>query len=542
MNERTVARAEPNPKRPISPTVWRAWRLFNLYRIVIAGLFVTLGASGRLPPMFLKVDLKVLSWSASLYLLAAIVMQFGIDRRALSFTAARNILVLVDIAALTVFVHASGGAAGGFGILLVVAIAGACLVASTRAGIFFSALATLSILVETVYGSLYLDYSTASYTQAGLLGAVLFVTGILATTLAEQARRSEALAADRAVAIARLSRLNELIVERMRSGIIVLNDQHTPLLRNESARRFLAASSGELAAADSAYLDAAILRARAEWEGAGENRKTPIKLDSGADVIVSFTSLGEGATSGTLVFLEDAAEMQQRAQQIKLASLGRLTASIAHEIRNPLSAITNAGQLMAESTELPPADRRLVQIVVEHAGRVNEVIKNVMMIGRRDSAVSESFAFPAWLEKFVHEVRERFDLREDEVICEKLAADITVRMDKSQLNQVLWNLCENGLRYSQGMPKLRLVCGVHAVSQRPFVDVIDTGRGMSSEIAEQVFEPFFTGEQTGTGLGLYIARELCEANQASLTLQAHGAEGCRFRVLFAHPDRQQLST
>ena len=116
-----------------------------------------------------------------------------------------------------------------------------------------------------------------------------------------------------------------------------------------------------------------------------------------------------------------------------------------------------------------------------------------------------------------------------------------VRMDKSQLHQVLWNLCENALRYSTRKPLLAFVCGRQAGSARPTLDLVDQGPGMSDDVAEQVFEPFYTGESSGTGLGLYIARELCESNQASLILVSHDTRGCRFRINFAHPERQQLT-
>lgn len=526
------------PLAPIPANVWVALRFFNLYRLVIAGLFAVLGALGKLPPTFTHVNVALLTWSACAYLVLAVILQVGIERRLLPFNAMRNALVLLDIAALTLFMHGSGGAAGGFGILLVVAIAGACLIAAWRSAVAFAALATLAVLAETILGSFYLGYPAASYTQAGLLGAALFATALLASTLAEQARRSEQLAADRAVAIAQLSRLNDHIVQRMRSGILVLADDGLIVLQNESARRLLNGSSG-LGGAPFDTLDPVLRDHYAAWRAQRMNVKTPIRLAGGADVIVSFTPLGEVAGGDTLAFLEDAAETQQRAQQIKLASLGRLTASIAHEIRNPLGAISHAAQLLSESEALDRGDQRLVQIVVEHAARVNEIIKNVMMIGRREMAVSEAFPLREWLEAFLDELRDRRGLSATGTACDWCEPGPTVRMDRSQLHQVLWNLCENGLRYSTRDPRLSFVCGRTADSERTYLDIIDTGPGMSDEVAAQVFEPFFTGEAGGTGLGLYIARELCEANQAVLTLQEHGPQGCRFRILFAHPDRLQ---
>ncbi len=536
-----VAESTPSSLRTDTPVVspdivWTALRLFNMYRLVIAGLLAVLSVTSRLPQVFVQVDQHLLTWSAGAYFFIAISLQILIEQRTLSLYTMRNVQVLIDIAALVLFMHASGGAAGGFGILLLVAIAGACLVASWRSAVAFAALATLAVLVETLLGSLYSGYATVSYTSAGLLGAAIFATAILASTLSEKIRRSEALALEQAAELEQLSRLNEHIVQRMRSGIVVLDADLSVVMLNESARRLLGVTGETLA-----LLDQPLRHAYDDWRRLGENRKTPLRLKDSQEVLVSFTQLGHGAAGDTLAFVEDSAETQQRAQQIKLASLGRLTASIAHEIRNPLSAISHAAQLLAESSALGQGDARLAQIVVEHARRVNEIVKNVMMIGRREIAVSESFALREWFDKFQAELCERHDLQPSSILCEWLALDLVVRMDQSQLHQVLWNLCENGLRYSVKAPRLRFVFGVQRPTGRAFIDIIDTGPGMTDDVAAQIFEPFFTAEPTGTGLGLYIARELCEGNQAALTLHSHDDTGCRFRILFAHPHRQQLS-
>jgi two-component system, NtrC family, sensor histidine kinase PilS len=519
--------------------LWKALRYFNLYRLVIAGLFTLLGGLQRLPPTFTQFDVQLLTFSSGAYLLAAIALQATIERRWVRLALVRNAQVVIDVAALTLFMHASGGVAGGFGILLVVAVAGACLVATWHASLIFAALASLAVLIETVLGSLYLGYSAASYTQAGLLGGALFATAVLASVLAEQARKSEILAEERAVALEQMSQLNEHIVQRMRAGIVVLDTELRPVLVNAAAAYLVA--SNEIDGGREASIERVIEMAYQDWNATRENRKTPWTLDSGAEVIISFTQLGRETAGNILVFIEDAAEIQQRAQQLKLASLGRLTASIAHEIRNPLSAINHAAQLLMESPALDASDRRLTQIVTEHAGRVNEIIKNVMSIGRRDNTLAESFDLRPWLDAFTAELRERHALAVSAVNIDGIDPKVIVRMDRSQLSQVVWNLCENALRYSQRDPKLHFTFGVSLDTGRPFLEVVDTGPGMPTTVAAHVFEPFFTGESTGTGLGLFIARELCESNQASLTLLEHGADGCRFRILFAHPDRQQLS-
>lgn len=520
---------------------WRALRYFSLYRIVIAGLFALLGVFAKLPVNLTEFNVRQFAFIACAYLLLAVVAQAAVERRwgAIRFQVYAQ--VLMDIIAITALIRVSGGVGGGFGILLVVAVAGGCLFVQPKAAIFFAALATLSVLAETILGIWYLEYPSASYTPAGLLGAVLFVTAMLSSILAEQARRSEALAAARAVDIENLSRLNEYIVQRMRSGIVVLDNAHNAVLVNEAAAAMIggdAREEGDAAVKIPGNLDTAYRR----WLANEINLKGPLDLDSsGLEVIASFTPLGSGSSGGTLVFLEDAAEMRQRAQQLKLASLGRLTASIAHEIRNPLGAISAAGQLLSESPDLKEQDVRLTEIIGEHSRRMNHIIENVMTIGRRELAVAESFILRPWFEQFLAELQERRQLQTGDLQCNWLHDDLVVRMDTSQLHQVMWNLCENGLRYSRTRPLLVFTCGRTGKSERPYIDIVDNGPGMSEKVAEQVFEPFYTGEPSGTGLGLYIARELCESNQASLILAAHGERGCTFRINFAHPDRQQLT-
>jgi two-component system sensor histidine kinase PilS (NtrC family) len=531
------AALEADVRQRMALTNWNALRYFNFYRVVIAGLFALLSISGKMPPNLSALDAQLFSASAVIYAAGAVVWQFLIEQRTFHYRVLVYGQSLLDILAITLLMHAAGGVTSGLGMLLVVAVAGTCLLASGRAGVFFAALASIAFLGETVFGTFYLGYSSANYTQAGLLGAACFGTAILASVLAERARRSEALAALRAIDIQNLSLLNEHIVRRMRAGIIALDGQGQVVLMNDAANEHL----GRDGSAPGMALDALsplLGRAYRAWLSTGQNPEHALNDGTHVSTLASFTELGGGpGASGTLVFLEDAAETRQRAQQLKLASLGRLTASIAHEIRNPLGAISHAGQLLSESNGLVEEDRRLIEIMLQHTRRVNTIIENVLTLGRRRDTVSESFALRPWLAAFREEVIQRAGLDPAEVVIDPLADDVVVRMDKGQLQQVMWNLCENALRYARTTPRLRFQAGAGS-NGRPFVEVIDSGPGLDPAIADRLFEPFATSEPAGTGLGLYIARELCESNQATLQL-APGAGGCRFRITFAHPNRQQ---
>ena len=240
-----------------------------------------------------------------------------------------------------------------------------------------------------------------------------------------------------------------------------------------------------------------------------------------------------------LVFLEDASLMNARVQQSKLASLGRLSASIAHEIRNPVGAMSHAAQLLGESPVLTDDDKRLTEIIQTHSGRVSHIIDNVLQLSRRESSQPERLDLKPWIEDFAQEFTRTLELQEGELSISGVPDDIEVRMDRSHLRQVMWNLCDNAVKYASetGGILVELQAGRMATQERPYLEVCDHGNGVDPATAEKIFEPFYTERSGGTGLGLYISRELCELNRASLLYLDRPGGGSIFRIVFADPDR-----
>jgi two-component system sensor histidine kinase PilS (NtrC family) len=517
-------------------TAWRALRLFNLYRLVLSGLFSVLVVTGNLPPPLGSYNRRMFALVVIAYLALTVVGQAAVERRFGSLGLQTLAQVLLDIVAITLMMYASGGVTSGLGMLLVVSIAGGSILAPGRNALLFAAVASLAVLGEELYSWLFFYIPAANYTHAGFLGGTYFATALLAFVLGQRLRASEALAAQQALDLESLARLNEHIIQRMQSGIVAVDAQDRVRLINAAAIRLL--GTGDAAAGrDLVDLAPALDAQLRQWRVGGLQPEDAIKGGAaGVDVLASFTGLG---AQGATILLEDAAAVRQRAQQLKLASLGRLTASIAHEVRNPLGAISHAAQLLDESAQGSEEDRRLVGIIQQHSRRVNTIIDNVMSLSRREPAVPEGFAIKPWLEEFAAELRARFGLDGADVVTHVQPEAIAVCMDPSHLHQVLSNLCENALRYRRGRPLLELRCGIHALTQRPHLDVIDRGPGMPASVQEHVFEPFFTTEADGTGLGLYLAAEMCEANQAALVLKSNSTEGCCFRINFAHPGRRQ---
>ncbi|MCP5143822.1 MAG: hypothetical protein H6978_03260 [Gammaproteobacteria bacterium] len=533
-----MARVSAQVRIPRQPA-WQALRYFSLYRIILSGLFSVLVLTGNAPPPLGSTDASLFEVTAIGYLIVAIAELIAVENKLIPYPVQVYVQVALDVVALTLILHASGGIASGLGILLVVAVAGSSLLSSGRVALLSAALAALAVLAQSlVHWSV--SEMQISFTQAGMLGAALFTTAFFGYLLAERVRVSEALAARQALDLASLSQLNEHIVQRMRSGILALGPGGRIMLMNNAAVHLLGLEAF-VSGMTLSEVAPTLAERHLQWMQSTENSPRTFKsARSGLELQPSFTRIGADAMQGALVYLEDAGEMRQRAQQLKLASLGRLTASIAHEIRNPLGAISHAGQLLSESGALTGADQRLTQIIAQHSRRMNAIIENVLAVGRRESVMPESFDLVAWVREFASELSERCALGSDDLIISADPEVISVRMDRSQLHQIMWNLAENALRYSRGRPLLRINCGVVAGAERPFVELVDSGPGMTSDVAEQVFEPFFTSESTGTGLGLYIARELAESNQASLSMLEHGGAGCTFRLLFAHPERRQV--
>jgi two-component system sensor histidine kinase PilS (NtrC family) len=272
----------------------------------------------------------------------------------------------------------------------------------------------------------------------------------------------------------------------------------------------------------------------------GENVPASFVAADGARIIQPhFAPLGSSAPGPTLIFLEDTSLLAERVQQGKLAALGRLSASIAHEIRNPVGAMSHAGQLLAESPSIGADERRLTDIIRSNAERVSTIINNVLQLSRRDATRSSRLNLGDWFEDFLSEFCETMQVLDTTINVREGSDELEVRFDPSHLRQVVWNLCENALKYGepQNGINIEITLSRLAPSNRPYLEVADRGPGIEAQAVDRIFEPFFTGRKGGTGLGLFIARELCQLNRAVLLYEPRVGSGSIFRVVFADPQR-----
>lgn len=513
---------------------WRPLRFFNFFRFALAALFVLLYNLDQLPEQLGPKEPQLFYSASLLYLAFGLLAFYPILIRRPGFQLQINLHVLADIVFINVLMHASGGVASGLGMLLVISIANGSMLTTGRTPGLYAALATIAVLIQQVHSGLGDRPEDVNYTMAGLLGITLFVTALVAQLLARRARTSEALAQRRGTDLANMAQLTGYIIQQMQTGVMVVDKEERVRLMNSSASHLIDTPMMATETPLSHY-SAELVGLLREWKSDPAKASHTLHIAGNPrELLAQFMNIGQQRNQGTLLFLEDAETATRQAQQLKLAALGRLTASIAHEIRNPLSAISHAGALLGESPDLATEDTRLTEIIHEQSQRINTIIENVLQLGKKDVRQDEDFQLKPWLEKFVAEFQQSQSGAVGAMRFEVEPEDLMIRFDQNHLRQLLTNLCLNGLRHAasaRAALKLRLFAGMIGEGHG-YLDVVDAGPGVDEASRAHIFEPFFTTEYKGTGLGLYLARELAVSNQAQLRYEPTATQESRFRLLF----------
>jgi two-component system sensor histidine kinase PilS (NtrC family) len=390
------------------------------------------------------------------------------------------------------------------------------------------------VIGEMVW-TIVVDGDTSRPLAERLMFAVTFLSiAMLTYLLGRQMRASQALADRRGLELHDLAEINELIIRRMRTGVIVVDGDGGLRLANEAALLLLGeAGEGErnlgLAAPD-------LARRLHKWQQDGVHDDTPLRFGPDqADVLPRFARLLANSDA-TLVFLDDTSLVSRRAESMTLATLGRFSASLAHEIRNPLAAITYATQLLEESKDLSDGDRRMLQIIHQQSQRTNGIVESVLGIARRERANAEHVELVNWVRRFADDYKQMLPPESGTVKIAHATPSLAALVDPRHLQQVLTVLLQNALNYGR-LPgqAARITLNVHPLEGKPAIDVMDRGPGIPEGTAARLFRPFFTTSEHGTGLGLYIARELCVANEATLDYVAVPGGGSCFRILLPGP-------
>jgi two-component system sensor histidine kinase PilS (NtrC family) len=523
---------------------WRILITLNAFRLLISTALLLLFVVDSEPQFFGEANPTLFAATAAGYLVFAILSAVSLRHRWVPRNALATTQVIADIVAIVLLMHASGGIASGLGGLLIIFIGAGSLVMPISVSATLAAIATFAILGEQAYTQVTSLTITPNYPAAGILSGIIFALALAAQPLARRIRASEALALQFGVDLKNLSELNQYIVQHLRESILVVDTNDAMRLANSSAIQLLGVAEavpGTPLAEVSEPLDDYVKRWREDEGLSSHPELTLITEGDTVRITAHLAPLGKGGRRDgpILVFLEDASHMNARVQQSKLAALGRLSASIAHEIRNPVGAMSHAAQLLAESPGLTEDDLRMTEIIQTHSSRVSHIIDNVLQLSRRDLSRPERLELKSWLDDFADEFVRTLELQEGEFTVGDIPENLVVRMDRSHLRQVLWNLCDNAVKYASETGGIMVeIQGDRMSGQgRPYLEVLDCGLGVDPATIDKIFEPFFTARSGGTGLGLYISRELCELNRATLLYLDRPGGGSIFRIVFSDPDR-----
>jgi two-component system sensor histidine kinase PilS (NtrC family) len=536
MNTTQNAALQPDHEAPPGEAgAWRLLNIVNLFRMVVGGLVFVMFFSDRTPRLLGDVYPGLFLWTGLMYACFGALATFMVSARRPGLVLQTYSQQAADIVAVILLMHASGGAASGLGSLLFISISINSVLLSRRMSVAFAAVAALAVLGEQGLAILYGTGEQGGYTQAGIIGLILFAAALGGQYVGSRLRESEALAERRGLDLADLAEINEYVIQHMRSGVMVVDEHDRIRMLNSAAAESLHISPD----ARSPLTDAAprLSNELQDWRRGQGTRPATVVSPRGRPLIPRFASIGRNRTGGALIFLEDASAVAEQVRQMKLATLGRLTASIAHEIRNPLSAVSHANQLLAESPQIDQGDRRLTEIIGEHSARMERIVENILQLSRRDATRAEELDVTAWLKDFISEFRDRHALPAEAVPLDAEYRQLPrMRVDPTHLHQIVWNLSENALRHGrrgpEGVARVEYRIGPLSAQGSGYLEVLDRGPGISPDIAEHIFEPFYTSDPRGTGLGLFIARELCECNRAHLSYAPRPQGGSCFRIEF----------
>ncbi|MFK8030297.1 MAG: PAS domain-containing sensor histidine kinase [Gammaproteobacteria bacterium] len=519
---------------------WRIVNLLSIYRVLTCIVLLILYLLISNPPVVGTHDQHLFLLTIIVYLIFSVLGWAGMRQGKPRAVAQLQWMLLVDIFAISLLLHASGGIQSGLGNLLIVSVGATAMALPRKGALVFAAMGAIAILLEQLVSQYEGITELADFTPAGALGATIFLIAVAAYPLARRLRESEQLAAQRGLDLANLNELNRYIIRHLRESIVVIDEEDSVRLINESAASLLGvpyASSGRPLEELSPELHRLTLAWRESVPGVAAAYGSMRAADGSTVLTPHFAPIGEQSPSPTNIFLENTSELSERVQQSKLAALGRLSASIAHEIRNPVGAISHASQLLSEAPGIAKEDKRLTDIIDSHCHRVSDIIDSVLRFSRRDHTRPQKIELNGWLTEFIADYEPQ--AAGTPINFEQSAGALQVRVDPGHLQQVMWNLCENASRYGRGPSDegFTIASGRLHGNQRPYLEVKDRGPGISEDKVEHVFEPFFTNAADGTGLGLFIARELCECNRATLGYEPRAKGGSRFRIVFSDPER-----
>ncbi len=530
----TAVEADPNsPPRRAGTDIAKLLSLYNLYRMALGLMLLSLGLANAAGIAEIEGYEAGLIWLAFIWLGSALLLFWRDEWIATKTDGGPLAIMLFDLVMIAFLVRWGQALGPGLPLLYLLTVsAGAVLISNRITATAVAALATLAVLSDRAYQLQQGVIDANDMLSAGLLGSLLFLISLLLQRIVGRMAKIEALADAAATQVATLEELNQQVIAHMATGVCRISEDNQLSAVNQAAAQLLNLPGTDTPVPIEA-LNTALAEHLRRWRAGEHTTATPFRVHpEGKPLLPELVRIGHDFEPEILLFVEDFTPVTEAAQSLKLSSLGKLTASIAHEIRNPLTAISHASQLLEESQEDPAEHKALRDIIFTNTQRVNEIIENILQLSRRERPKLEPLDLLVWLRMFVPE----YEQGQDHGDCVELLATEpvgSIEFDPSNLRRVLTNLLDNGVRHAAEQTQqyaVTLVLTKDAQAKRAHMDVIDTGAGVPDAMLGRLFEPFFTTSSQGSGLGLYLCRELCESNGAILTYDRTPDEKTRFRV------------
>lgn len=520
--------------------VRKAGIIYSVYRILV-GIFLILtnSVSNELVKRFGDVHQNIFSRDTE-YAVLGVYMVFGLCLAFLLIFYKKQIRQQIffgfafDAIALSVLMYS--GIAKDLQIVLsfMVITASSFMLLKPHHGIIVMLIAILSLIFQQTYYAFTGITGFLTFTDALLLSLSLVAVGFVSWSVSKRIASAESAAHTNAKEIDRLNAINQEVIKNMVNGVIVINSEGGILVINETARQLLRLTPKSAKFNDLSYMSdlenqiANQYQKLIDWYQYDDLKPTflltlPQEQEYPANTVrINKKPLPE---YGKLLILEDVSREESHAQQLKLAGLGQLSASIAHEIRNPLGAISYASQILMESTDDSDDNKELYEMIYNQTKRVNRIIEDVMRLSRQEPPVQEILTPKSWLIQFLKQYYK------GESIKVRLSQNKEILFDPHHLEQIMINLVTNALRHTKIIPDEPAVfIHVHGSKTHLFLDVMDNGDGVKESDVPNLFNPFFTKSVGGTGLGLYLSKAFSEANHARLIYLPNHTKTC-FRLI-----------
>ncbi len=521
-------------------TPWNQLQLYNLYRLVLAGILLLVGLTDALYNKSDSINRELYDNVMAFYTIIVILQNIMGYAQWPRFSRQVFSYAITDILMLLIIIYATNGVNYGIGILLVLPIIIPNILQPSQFSMLLAALSVISLMSLELHFQSNGETDINELSHTGVLSLFIMVSSAIAANWASKTQETAILAKQRGEDLVQLSQLNQTVLNELQLGVIVLYGTEGITHLNKAAidilgkpkkwyKQALETFSPEL---EQSYQD---------WCKNHQPRimSYDVNHQNTTALRAQFIQIGSKKSAKTLIYLKDTYEEREQLQTMKLVSLGQLTASIAHEIRNPLSSISHAAQLLSESMTLNKTDERLAEIIHSNSHRTNAIIESILNVSRRKNPTRSTIVLKNWLQRFFDDFLEQSQLKANQLSLFIEPADLKVAFDPEQLHQIMSNLSRNAVKYAkEDSAKLSILIqvGIPDYTRNIVLNIIDNGLGISKEQQQRLFEPFYTTstkDQGGTGLGLFVSRELSQANGATLEYIDLPSGGTCFRLSFS---------